>query len=78
MCVILCSIKFGLLSTTKYYRFCFLQIFSIPFVLVVSYIIKSSCVSVCLLVGVGRYVRFIEKSKKDRNFVLSGKGFYIL
>ena len=25
--------------------------------------------------GVGRYVRFIEKSKKDRNFVLSGKIF---
>ena len=34
------------------------------------------CVSVCQCVSVsvcvGRYVRIIEKSQKDRNFVLSG------
>ena len=35
------------------------------------------CLCVCVLVCVGRYVCSIEKSKKDINFVVSGKGFYI-
>ena len=28
--------------------------------------------------GEGDFLRFIEKSKKNRNFVVSGKGFYIM
>ena len=38
-------------------------------------IIRASCVCVCPSVGVGAFGTFIDKSKKDRDLVLSGKRF---